>query len=471
MKKLLIIALCLLAVFAVVSCKNEPKPQPEPEPTVETFTVTFNTGEGGSAVAAAKVEKEAKAVKPADPTKDGFVFYTWFKEAAFENEYDFDTPVTADITLYAKWVQGAPEEVETYKIVAAKENDRFQYQWIFTDAIKAGDVISFKYKSTRVINEYTTRSMSGKNADTGKLASSVAIENPVADEDGWYTFTFTVPAKKTSDADLAATDVGIGVALYFAPIEGDDPESTDDDIVKSRIGVDYIYIKDITYKTATETKNLTMDDDNIYYGAEGKVEKSFIRLVATAGGIPEGENHNYSQDKFRLTWDDVEVKAGDVFTMVYKVKRTDEATKDRPFQFSLRDGSKKWIYEADPDTAYPAYWSTISEPDLDGWITVTYVFPPEDVTPVVVGNNSIPTGISYPSTFIVDFRDEYFASPAEGHIADIVYLRSATITTPDPDDPEKTITTALVLDEEATSELYSCPEIEEFFFPEAPAAE
>ena len=277
MKKLLIIALCLLAVFAVVSCKNEPKPQPEPEPTVETFTVTFNTGEGGSAVAAAKVEKEAKAVKPADPTKDGFVFYTWFKEATFENEYDFDTPVTADITLYAKWVQGAPEEVEVYKIVAAKENDRFQYQWIFTDAIKAGDVISFKYKSTRVINEYTTRSMSKKNTDTGKLASSVAIENPVADEDGWYTFTFTVPAKKTTDADLAATDVGIGVALYFASVTVDEVEYT-----KARPGVDYIYIKDVTYKTATETKNLTMTDDNIYYGAEGKVEKSFIRLVAAA---------------------------------------------------------------------------------------------------------------------------------------------------------------------------------------------
>ena len=150
--------------------------------------------------------------------------------------------------------------------------------------------------------------------------------------------------------------------------------------------------------------------------------------------------------------------------MTYKVKRTDPATADRPFQFSLREGSVKWLYEANPGTEYPAYWSTISEPDLEGWITVTYVFPPVDAV-------GLPSAITYPSSFIVDFRDEYFASPAEGHIADIVYLRSATITTVDPEDPEKTKTTALVLDEEATSELYSCPEIEEFFFPEAPAAE
>ena len=455
MKKLFIIALCLLAVFAVVSCKNEPKP--EPGPKVETFTVTFNTGDGGSAVPAATVEKDAVVAEPNAPTKEGFAFYTWFKESTFENIYDFTTPVTEDITLYAKWVQGAPKEVETYKIVAAKENDRFQYQWIFTDAIKEGDVISFKYKSTRELTSYTVRPMTAKDADDGKLASSVAIEDPVQDEDGWYTFTFTVPATKTDASALSSSDKGIGVALYVAPLTIE--EVTYD---KTRVGVDYIYIKDVTYKTATETKTLTMVDDNVYYGAEGKVEKSFIRMVATLGGIPEGDVHNYSQDKFRLTWeDDVEAKEGDVFTMVYKVKRTDEATADRPFQFSLRNASvSKWLYEANPDAAYPAYWSTISEPDLDGWITVTYVFPSTSA-------EGLPAAVSYPSVFTVDFRDEYFASPAEGHIADIVYLRSATITTVDPADPEKTITTPLVLDEDATSEQYSCPTIEKFFFPEA----
>ena len=454
MKKLLIIALCLLAVFAVVSCKNEPKP--EPEPAIETFDVTFES-QGGSAVAKATVEKDAKVAKPADPAKEDAYFFKWYKEATCENEYDFDTPVTEAITLYAKWIQ-VPHEVETYKIVAAKENDRFQYQWIFTDAIKEGDVISFKYKSNRVIDEYTVRPMTAKNKDDKKIADGEAIENPVADEDGWYTFSLTVPAKKTNGDDLLATDIGIGVALYIAAIEvpgeGEEPATS---IEKTRVGEDYIYIKDITYKTATETKSLTMTDDNIYYGAEGKVEKiSFTRLVATVGGIPEGETNNYSQDKFRLTWEDFEVNVGDVFTMTYKVKRTDPATKDRPFQFSLRDGSTKWLYEANPDALYPAYWKTISEPDLEGWVTVTYVFPP-------VGTEGLPSAVSYPSSFIVDFRDEYFASPSEGHEPEIVYLRSATITTPDPADPEKTITTALVLDQEATSELYSCPIIEEFF--------
>ena len=32
MKKLLVVLLCLLAVFAIVSCKHEPEPEPEPAP-------------------------------------------------------------------------------------------------------------------------------------------------------------------------------------------------------------------------------------------------------------------------------------------------------------------------------------------------------------------------------------------------------------------------------------------------------
>jgi uncharacterized repeat protein (TIGR02543 family) len=32
-----------------------------------------------------------------------FTFAGWYEDAALENEYDFDTPITQDITLYAKW--------------------------------------------------------------------------------------------------------------------------------------------------------------------------------------------------------------------------------------------------------------------------------------------------------------------------------------------------------------------------------
>lgn len=44
-----------------------------------------------------------KAVQPADPALDGYVFSGWYEEDTFETEFDFDTAITEDTTIYAKW--------------------------------------------------------------------------------------------------------------------------------------------------------------------------------------------------------------------------------------------------------------------------------------------------------------------------------------------------------------------------------
>ncbi|MEQ2637628.1 InlB B-repeat-containing protein [Paratractidigestivibacter faecalis] len=69
-------------------------------------TVTFNTGEG-SAVDSQFVADGAKATKPADPTRDGYVFAGWYADADLKSPYDFSASVTKDLTLYAKWVKGS----------------------------------------------------------------------------------------------------------------------------------------------------------------------------------------------------------------------------------------------------------------------------------------------------------------------------------------------------------------------------
>jgi uncharacterized repeat protein (TIGR02543 family) len=70
-----------------------------------TYDVTFDSN-GGSAVATIKdVESGTKITAPTAPTKPGFDFGGWYKEAALTNEWKFDTDtVTTAITLYAKWV-------------------------------------------------------------------------------------------------------------------------------------------------------------------------------------------------------------------------------------------------------------------------------------------------------------------------------------------------------------------------------
>ena len=58
---------------------------------------------GGSLVASQNVDHNTAAVKPADPTKTGYTFDGWFTDKDCTVAYDFNAPVTDNITLYAKW--------------------------------------------------------------------------------------------------------------------------------------------------------------------------------------------------------------------------------------------------------------------------------------------------------------------------------------------------------------------------------
>ena len=68
--------------------------------------VSFSAGEGS------KVDFQTTAVngsiaKPADPTREGYTFAGWYTDEACTEAYDFSVAVTADMTLYAKWIKNA----------------------------------------------------------------------------------------------------------------------------------------------------------------------------------------------------------------------------------------------------------------------------------------------------------------------------------------------------------------------------
>ena len=64
------------------------------------YTVTFDAQGGTPTPTAQSVVNGATAAKPANPTKVGYTFNKWQKSWA---DYDFATPVTANITLDATW--------------------------------------------------------------------------------------------------------------------------------------------------------------------------------------------------------------------------------------------------------------------------------------------------------------------------------------------------------------------------------
>jgi uncharacterized repeat protein (TIGR02543 family) len=69
---------------------------------VASYTVTFDT-DGGSSVADQDVDSGDTATVPTPPTKSSYTFKGWYSDAALTTPYDFTTPVTADITIHAKW--------------------------------------------------------------------------------------------------------------------------------------------------------------------------------------------------------------------------------------------------------------------------------------------------------------------------------------------------------------------------------
>ena len=85
--------------------------------TPATYTVTFDANGHGAAPTAQTVEDGKTATKPADPAETGWTFGGWYTEAACTNAFDFSTPITADITLFAKWTEdGGPVPVTKYTI-------------------------------------------------------------------------------------------------------------------------------------------------------------------------------------------------------------------------------------------------------------------------------------------------------------------------------------------------------------------
>lgn len=93
----ILVAVAVIAVIVVLAVMF----------SVKTYNVSFDTN-GGSFVATQKVKVFKKATKPADPTKDGYTFDNWYYN---DGIFDFDTRITNDMVIEARWLgDGTPSD-------------------------------------------------------------------------------------------------------------------------------------------------------------------------------------------------------------------------------------------------------------------------------------------------------------------------------------------------------------------------
>ena len=89
-----------------------------------TKKVIFNST-GGSAVETQQVVQYEKAVKPADPVREGYSFAGWYGDDGLTTVFDFDCLISEDQILYAKW-----EKTNNDGVVERQDGERFEDQII-----------------------------------------------------------------------------------------------------------------------------------------------------------------------------------------------------------------------------------------------------------------------------------------------------------------------------------------------------
>ncbi len=153
---------------------------------INKYTVTFNSYGGTPVPPAQEVEYGLTATKPDDPTLKGHTFAFWYLGDDDENAtaYDFNTPVTENITLYANW----------------KKNI---YTVTYTDGVDGEEV--FADQTYRVPFEDTTPAFKGTKTRDGYVF------------DGWKpAFSDTVTGNVTYVAQWTArTDLSYTVHYYL----------------------------------------------------------------------------------------------------------------------------------------------------------------------------------------------------------------------------------------------------------------
>jgi len=107
----------------------------------KTYTVTFDAN--GSDVenlpAVQTVRSGEYAVEPADPTKLIHDFGGWYTDSSCTNPFDFSTPITSNISLYAKWditIYSKPLDESHVKTGTLEyEGEKYEGQYIDNELI------------------------------------------------------------------------------------------------------------------------------------------------------------------------------------------------------------------------------------------------------------------------------------------------------------------------------------------------
>lgn len=354
MKKLLLIL--ALFSFLLMACTNEPTVEPEPTPEV-TYTVTFNS-QGGSAVANQTITSGGVATEPVDPTKDGFVFSHWY--VTDENTaYVFSTPVTANMTLNAKWSEAVltNEQLIAQDIAELEESIQTSpYQLTLPIRGRVNrSTITWKSNSQYISNggiilparasaQVSEGEMVGTFTLNGvKVSHTFLIPIPTFDEVDIATSRLVPFQNVTTEYDVADGEVTlyfeengsvpyIKLMDFFALLEGFIDPEVEFTVVKgeSTLEISYQYydedfdeLYDLILTIDANENTISTNDPGFYWAYVYSTETNYGRHIDYVADHPdnyqiEGDNVVYDLDEYFM---DIAVYEGDIVLPYYIVNQ------------------------------------------------------------------------------------------------------------------------------------------------------
>ena len=210
---------------------------------VVTYTVTFDSN-GGSAVEAQTVASGHTATEPTAPTREDYTFTGWTLNDA---DYDFNTPVTTDITLVAQWAKATSKTV--YKLVSTVTSGK---DYLIVNSNTVGD-------AAHAVSNSSGNTATDSNLDTADTEVEVK--------------TTTIDGE-----EITYVETNNSYAVWTA---GTNSSST-----TFKNGEYYLYHNNGTlYVNTSDSKNnWTVGDNTLYYRAGGGNSSSTTYYLTYSSG-------------------------------------------------------------------------------------------------------------------------------------------------------------------------------------------
>ena len=80
---------------------------------LNSYTIKFNTN-GGTSVASQIVGYGKIATMPSNPSKENYQFSGWYTDKELSSKFSFSTPITTNVTLFAKWTKELDQDNFTW---------------------------------------------------------------------------------------------------------------------------------------------------------------------------------------------------------------------------------------------------------------------------------------------------------------------------------------------------------------------